>query len=131
MTVEPAPSDRAPAGDDPEAARALRHYRLNVVQVPRARLIGHALLIVAVPIHNRFILGGSQTRMDYTVIGDNVNVTSRIESNARAGEVYVSESTYLEVKDHIEASRLDPIKVKNRVQPVQVYAVRMPGPAGA
>ena len=67
---------------------------------------------------------GSETRMDYTVVGDNVNVTSRIESNTRAGEVHLSEATYLDVKDHIDAARLDPITVKNRVQPVQVYAVR-------
>jgi adenylate cyclase len=68
---------------------------------------------------------GSETRMDYTVIGDNVNVTSRIESNGRGGEVHLSESTYLEVKDHIAAVRLEPIHVKNRVQPVQVYAIRV------
>jgi PAS domain-containing protein len=57
MTADPGPSDRAVAREDPGTARALRHYRLNVVQVPRARLIGHVLLIAAVPIHNRFILG--------------------------------------------------------------------------
>jgi len=68
---------------------------------------------------------GSETRMDYTVIGDNVNVTSRIESNGRGGEVHLSESTYLEVKDHITAVRLEPIHVKNRVQPVQVYAIQV------
>jgi adenylate cyclase len=72
---------------------------------------------------------GSETRMDYTVVGDHVNVTSRIETNARVGEVHISESTYLDVKNHIAATRLDPVTVKNRVQPVQVYAVQ-PGGVG-
>ena len=74
---------------------------------------------------------GSETRMDYTVVGDNVNVTSRIEANARPSEVHVSESTYLEIKDHVVATRLDPVNVKNRVQPVQVYAVQVPDTAPA
>jgi adenylate cyclase len=66
---------------------------------------------------------GSQTRMDYTVIGDNVNLASRIESTGRAGEVHVSEAVYEAVQDHVDATSLGPMKVKNRVQPVEVYVI--------
>jgi len=58
---EAALSRRAPTIElDPAAAaqaKADREYRLHVGAVPRARLIGHGLLVVCVALHNRFILG--------------------------------------------------------------------------
>ena len=66
---------------------------------------------------------GSETRMDYTVVGDNVNVAARLESVSRAGEVCISEAAYREIEGHIAATKLEPVYVKNRMQPVQVYTV--------
>ncbi len=58
-----------------------------------------------------------------TVVGDNVNVASRIESICRPGEVRISESTYELVSESIDAERLKPVQIKNRVQPVQTYSI--------
>ena len=67
---------------------------------------------------------GSETRMDYTVVGDNVNVASQLESVSRAGAACISEATYREIEGHIAATKLEPVYVKNRLQPVHVYTVQ-------
>lgn len=66
-------------------------------------------------------LVGTKQRVDYTAIGDTINTAKRIQENAKAGQVLLSETAYDQVKDYVIVNVLEPIKVKGRVQPVQVY----------
>jgi adenylate cyclase len=66
---------------------------------------------------------GSAQFSDYTVIGDNVNLAARLEENASGNQLIISDSTYHEVQDIISAKKLEPLKVKGKEKPVQVYEV--------
>lgn len=67
---------------------------------------------------------GSAGRMDYTAIGNQVNLAARIQTHCRAGSVLISHSTWGLVKDHVECTEAGDISVKGIHYPVKVYEVR-------
>ena len=66
---------------------------------------------------------GSQNRMDYTVIGDCVNVAARLEEMAKGGEIVTGEETYRRAKDRFRFDRKGQARLKNKSEPVAFYHV--------
>ncbi len=66
---------------------------------------------------------GSDTRFDYTVMGDSVNLGARLESaNKQYGSlIMIGESTYLMAKEQIIVRQLDLLRVKGKTKPVKVF----------
>lgn len=62
-------------------------------------------------------------RLDYTVIGDVVNTAQRLQSAAAPGQIMISEKTYEKVKESFNCCKVGEVKLKNKSQPMNVYAV--------
>jgi len=67
---------------------------------------------------------GMPDRMDYTAIGDAVNVARRIQEKTPPGKVLISEAVYRRVKDSVDVVYYAEMNVKGRKRPVRTYELR-------
>lgn len=66
---------------------------------------------------------GCEFRMDYTAIGDTVNTAARLESNAKRGQILISQEVYENVKDRVKVTPIGELSLKGKEQGVFVYQV--------
>jgi class 3 adenylate cyclase/predicted ATPase len=123
----------APIAHEDDPARAVRAAlgmqdalkRINAELEPRLGIS----LRVRIGLHTGTVVVGnigSDLRMEYTALGDTVNVASRLQSAAEPGTILVSRAVYEPTKPLFEFRELGAIRVKNRVEPVEIFEVHAP-----
>ena len=115
----------------PQADHALRACKCAVEQIEALRELNEKLpeeytLDIGIGVNSgRMTVGnmGSMQRMDYTLIGDNVNLGARLEGTNKQylTNIIISENTYGLVKDQVIVRELDNIRVKGKNKPVLIY----------
>ncbi len=65
----------------------------------------------------------SLKRLDYTVIGDAVNMAQRLQAAAKPGQIVISEETYQKARESFSCERIGEVTLKNKARPVTIYEV--------
>jgi class 3 adenylate cyclase len=65
----------------------------------------------------------SLKRLDFTVIGDTVNIAARLENAAAENQILISETCYEQVKEAFQCNKIGDIQLKNKKEMITVYEV--------
>jgi adenylate cyclase len=110
-----------------QAIRAALAMQVGVAELAERRSReGKAPVAVGIGISAGEVVAGTvgtEDRMEYTVVGDSVNLAARLESEARPGQILMSGPTYQKVLGRVQARSLGMLKVRGKEVPVEVYEV--------
>lgn len=122
----------APLRTEDHAENAVRAASEMVRKLPEINKtlggMGYPPIHIGIGINSgEVILGniGSERKLDYTVIGDTVNLASRLEGLTKtySCDILISGATYSRIRESIECTYVDKVKVKGKDKPVDIYKV--------
>jgi adenylate cyclase len=67
---------------------------------------------------------GSEDRLEYSVVGDTVNVAAKLTGAVEGGKVWVTYETFERIQGRVTAEPLEPVAVKGKSEPIRAYEVR-------
>lgn len=108
-----------------EAALSIRN---RIEKLPELSNSSHFKPQVSIGINSGEMVSGnigsiSLKRLDYTVIGDTVNIASRLQSSAKPMQILLNEEAFLKVKESFHFNKIGEINLKNKTMPMVVYEV--------
>jgi len=113
-----------------QSAGAIRAIRAGLDMAAAAERLGElsgAPLKIRVGINSGHVIvgdiGSRAHRLDFTVIGDNVNIAQRLEGAAPIGSVLISEATYALVRDLVDVEATEPLRLKGKQVLIPAYRV--------
>jgi class 3 adenylate cyclase len=109
------------------AVQARLDMRGEIASWNRHRALqGEDRMEIGIGINTGTVVGGkvgSRSRLEYTLIGEEVNLASRICGKAAPGQVLITKQTYLRVGGRFRTNALEPVQVKGLSYPVEIFEV--------
>jgi adenylate cyclase len=127
-TAYTAGSPRKDAFNCVKAALMMRHALMALNKDREANDPGNPPIRIGCGINTGIVTAGqigSELRMEYTVIGDPVNLASRVEALTKplATDILITEDTYNLIGDSLITEEMPPVTVKGKAKPVRLFAV--------
>jgi len=102
--------------------------RQQISKLPELKEMGGYRPKVSIGINSGEMVSGnigssSLKRLDFTVIGDTVNIAARLENSAAENQILISEACYEQVKEAFQCKKIGDIQLKNKKEKITVYEV--------